>query len=167
MAGGIQSAIFVSSHNSHRYTPLTNNDNGRRLIPGSMTWTENRYFEEVHRQIKKIHKSSLAAFGYDDVDKVIPPPVGCIFGDWRDVSAHFEIGPSAERTDFVQFTRPIAKYPISLVNEAWGQEKGWSESSLNSAERALYMEYGLSKPSWMDEPFHKSVIRNFNQGTSP
>lgn len=161
-----KSGGYVSSHNANPYTPLRNADNGHKLIPGNMTWIEQRYFDDLHRQIQKVHKTSMEASGYTDIDEAIPKPAGCIYGDWSDVGAHVEIGPSDSPTPFVEFTRPSANLPISLVNEAWGQEKGWSESSLNSAERMLYTEYQVAKPEWMDEAFYKSVIVNYNQGLS-
>ncbi len=65
---------------------------------------------------------------------------------------------------YADFAKPVADLDISLVNEAWGQAHGWSESSLNSAERALFHHYRLPRPAWMDVPFHRSVIEKYNRG---
>lgn len=163
-SSGVGMGIHVHGHNEFPYTPLTNTDNLQRLVPGNMTGVQQLYFDDLVAQIRRTHKSSLKAKGFD-VKDVIPDPVGCVVADWRDVGIHTEIGPGKGSLNIYElFTRPVPDLDISLVNEAWTQDQGWAEGSLRSAERALFHEYKLSKPSWLDEPFHTSLIVKFNQG---
>lgn len=161
---GAGMAIHAHTHNEMPYTTLTNSDNVRRLIPGNMTGVEQIYFDDLHASIKRVHKDSLKKLGLD-VEKVIPPPEGCVFADWRDVGVHTEMGPGKGTTNIYKlYAKPVEDLNIALVNEAWGQDQGWSEGSLRSAERALFHTFGVEKPEWMDEDFHRSVIQQFNQG---
>lgn len=160
----VATAIYAHNHNRLPYTPITNSDNMRRLIPGNMTEMQQLHFDDLYRQIKRVHKSSLEAKGYD-VEEVIRPPAGCIYADWRDVGVHATMGPGkGPLNEFALFTKPVPDLSISLVNEAWGQVQGWAEASLNSAERALYHQYGLARPDWMDGAFHFSIIQKYNNG---
>lgn len=161
---GVGTAIHVNNHNAMHYTPLTNTDNIRRLIPGQMSPIEEMYVEDLVKQLRRVHKSSFRAIGMDP-DVAIPMPAGCIFGDWRDVGVHVQMGTGQGETNvFELYGKPVADLDIFLANEAWGQEAGYAQSALESAERALYHHFGLSESSWMDGPWHSSVIKRYNRG---
>lgn len=161
---GAGSAIYTHTHNAVPFTPLTNSDNIHRFVNGNMSATEQLYFDDLHDQIRRVHKSSLSALGLD-VEDAIPPAVGCVMADWREVGTHVQMGPGKGNLNMYElFTKPVPDLNIALVNEAWGQDQGWAESSLNSAERALFHHYRLEKPSWMDNAFHSAVIKRYNQG---
>lgn len=161
---GTKSGIYLHGHNEMGYTPLTNVDNVHRLVAGNMSGIEQIYFDDLHRQLRKLHRSAMAEKGFD-VNEAIPGAAGCVFADLMDVGVHVVVGPRGGDLDTEKrFVRPVEDLHISLVNEAWGQDNGWAESALNSAERALFHEYAVARPRWMDDTFHKSVIRMFNQG---
>lgn len=163
---GACSAIHAHVHNELGYTPLTNTDNVRKYIPGNMTGVEKLYFDDLLKQLRRFHRTSLKQMGFD-ANEAIPPPVGCVLGDWSDVGIHFQMGPgTGDLNVYKLYTQPVKDLNISLVNEAWGYDQGWAEGSLHSAERALFHQYGLPRPSWMDEPFHNSIIVKFNLGES-
>lgn len=162
---GAASAIYVRTHNEHLYTPLTNTDNVQRLVPGNMTKLEGLFFRGVHKQLRRVHKSSFAAKGIFDMKEAIPEAEGYVYADWFDMGTHESLGPGQRNVNIYElYTKPAKDLDISLVNEAWGQIQGWAESSLHSAERALFHQYGVPRPVWMDEPFHNSIIRKYNQG---
>eukprot|EP00178_Gracilaria_changii_P001464 TRINITY_DN11_c0_g6_i1.p1 TRINITY_DN11_c0_g6~~TRINITY_DN11_c0_g6_i1.p1 ORF type:complete len:416 (-),score=92.49 TRINITY_DN11_c0_g6_i1:749-1996(-) len=159
----VASALFPHNFNAAPYSPLSNSDNVHKLIRGNMTASDQLLFDDVHAQLRRIHRAPLAAVGLGT--DAIPEAAGCVYADWRDVGTHEFIGTGLAGVNvYRRYTRPVAKLNISLVNEAWGEVAGWAESSLRSAERALFHQYKLKRPSWMDEPFHTSVIRKFNRG---
>lgn len=159
----VGSGLFPHNFNSAPYSPLSSFDNVHRLIPGNMTAYEKLLFDDIHAQLRRVHRASLAARGLGV--EAIPEAAGCVYADWRDVGTHEFIGTGLAGVNvYERFSRPVHDLNVSLVNEAWGEVAGWAESSLRSAERALFHQYGLSRPPWMDEPFHTSVIRNFNRG---
>lgn len=161
---GLSAAIWAHTHNNLPYSPLTNTDNVRRLIPGSMTGVEQLFLDDLVTQIRRVHKSSLETMGHD-VEEAIPQPAGCILADWHDVGTHDHMGPGkGDLNLFEMFRKPVADLNVSLVNEGWGQITGWLESSFNSAERALFHVYGVPRPKWMDKTFHTAVIVNDNRG---
>ncbi|KAI0557027.1 Gal-2,6-Sulfurylase [Gracilaria domingensis] len=159
----VGSGLFPHNFNSAPYSPLSNFDNVHSLIPGNMTASEKLLFDDIHAQLRRIHRAPLAAAGLE-VD-AIPESAGCVYADWRDVGTHKFIATGLAGVNvYRRYTRPVSNLNISLVNEAWGEVARWAESSLRSAERALYHQYKLERPSWMDEPFHTSVIGKFNRG---
>lgn len=165
---GASSGIYAHSYNEIPYTPLTNDDNVRRIVRDNSSTPAQLYLQDVHRQLKVVHKSSFRALGYPDIDKAIPPPSACIYADWKDVGIHMAVRPQRQVgvDEYKLFVRPVKDLPIHLVGEAWGQDRVWAESSVNSAERVLYHDLELEKPKWMDDAFHGSVIRRFNGGTT-
>lgn len=159
------SGIYARTFTRKLYTPLTNTDNIHRLIPGFMTRLDRIFFQEVHKQLRQVHRTSFISKGIRDMRKAIPEAEGCVYADWFDMGTHESIGPGqGDLNIYKLYTKPVQDLDIAMVNEAWGQIQGWAESSLHSAERALFHQYGVEKPSWMDEPFHTSVIKKFNQG---
>ena len=159
------SGIYVRTHNEQLYTPLTNTDNVQRLIPGEMTRFQKLWFRGIHRQLRRVHKSSFAAMGMHNMSEAIPEAEGCVYADWFDMGTHESLGPGQGQTNIYElYTKPAEDLDISLVNEAWAQIQGWAEASLHSAERALFHQYDLPRPEWMDEPFHSSVIVKYNRG---
>ena len=161
---GLGAGVHTHTHNDMPYTPLTNTDNIHRLIPGNMTGVEEVYFDNIHQTVKKLHKKAFERMGMD-VEEVIKRPAGCVFADWRDIGIHTELGPGRGNDNvYARYARPVPGLNIFLANEAWGQTQGWSEGSLQSAERALFHGLGVPRPEWMDEEYHRSVIRKFNLG---
>lgn len=160
---GSGSAMFLQSFTKRRYSPLTNEDNIHQLAGDSVTGSDRVLLDDIWGQIKRVHRSSLAALGLD-ADRVIQRPSGCVYADWREVSWH-SFGGSGMGTIVNEkiFVEPVPG--VSLVNEAWSDRQGWMEGSLNSAERALYHVFKLPRPSWMDKVFHTSMIHNFNFGS--
>ena len=161
---GLGAALHAHVHNAKGYTPLTSSDNVVKLIPGRMSGVEQVYFDDLHAQIKRVHKRSVERMGLN-VDKVISKPAMCLFADWREVGTHAFMGPGKGRTNMYElFAKPVSDLRIALVNEGWSGDQGWAEGSLRSAERALFHQFGMEKPEWMDEVYHRSVIERYNQG---
>lgn len=159
----VGSGLFPHKFNSAPYSPLSNSDNVHTLVPGNMTASERLLFDDIHVQLRRVHQAPLAAAGLGA--DAIKEAAGCVYADWRDVGTHEFIGTGLAGVNvYRRYSRPVRDLNVSLVNEAWGEVAGWAESSLRSAERALFHQYGLGRPSWMDEPFHTSVIRKFNRG---
>lgn len=157
-------AITVRTTNDKPYTPLTNSDSIRIIVAGNMSAHEQLYFDEVHKQLRRAHGSTFKSFGLD-VQTDLSNASGCVVGDWSEVGIHVEHGSGrGEENVFDLYTRPVADLDISLVNEAWAEVYGWAESSLRSAERALFHAFGVGRPSWMDDVFHRSVVEKFNLG---
>ncbi len=93
-----------------------------------MSRIEEVLFEDVLRQVRRVHRSSMAAKGFN-VDTAITRPTGCVFGDWRDIGTHVFIGPGQGRRNvYADVAKPIADLDISLVNEAWGAGAGMGGS---------------------------------------
>lgn len=161
---GAQSAINIRAYNDDINTPWTSGSYVHRLVQGNMTRHEQMHFDEIHRQLRKSHASTFTAFGLD-VQRDLPDAAGCIFSDWVGSGIYLEHGPrDGDDNPSASFMRPAPGLNLSLVNEAWGESHGWAESSLRSAERALYHLHDIGKPVWMDTPFHTSVVVKYNMG---
>lgn len=165
---GASSGIYAHSYNEIPHTPLTNDDNIRRIVRDNSSSPSQLYMQDLHRQLKVVHASSFRSLGYPDIDKAIPPPSACVYADWKEIGIHMAAGPQRQVgvDEYKLFVRPIKDLRIHLVGEAWGQDRGWAEASVNSAERVLHHDLKLDKPKWMDDAFHGSVIRYFNGGTT-
>lgn len=162
---GAEPGTPLRAYNSDIYWPFGDNDALRKLIPGNMTSHEQQQFDDIHTQLRRVHKKTFELIGMDS-DTAIPQSEGCVYADWREIGIHVIFGAPLDSSIVLNevYTKPVAGLNLSLVNENWNEYDGWAEGSLLSAERALYQVHGLSKPWWMDEPFHKSMIRKLNVG---
>lgn len=153
----------LRAYNPKAYWPFGKNDALRKLIPGQMSSHQQMHFEEIHSQLRRVHKKTFELVGMDS-ETAIPMSEGCVYADWREVGFHINFGAVLNESVMTNemFTKPIQDLNLSLVNEYWSEINGWAEGSLLSAERALFHVHGLPKPDWMDEPFHDSMIRKFN-----
>eukprot|EP00168_Porphyra_purpurea_P000927 TRINITY_DN1111_c0_g1_i7.p3 TRINITY_DN1111_c0_g1~~TRINITY_DN1111_c0_g1_i7.p3 ORF type:complete len:143 (+),score=41.36 TRINITY_DN1111_c0_g1_i7:201-629(+) len=114
------------------------------------------------------HRDLAAAAGLAP-GRLIPEPDACVSAVWWDVGVH-ALSAYARRGDGRDWCRdyaaPVAGVRIHLVNEAWGEDRGWAEASLRSAERVLHHHLGLGRPPWVEAVFHQSVIERWNFGTA-
>ncbi|KAI0559504.1 Gal-2,6-Sulfurylases I [Gracilaria domingensis] len=158
------SAITVRMHNDKPYTPLTNSDAIRVIVRSNMSAHDTLYFDELHRQLRRVHGPVFEARGMD-VSRELPDAIGCVVADWSATGVHSERGAGRRSENvFEMYTRPVEDLHLALVNEGWAETYGWAESSLRSAERALLHSFGVARPSWLDEDFHAAVIHRFNLG---
>lgn len=168
-SGAVHSGVpgsHVRSFNSQPYVPLVRTDAIIRLVPGEMSDHEELFFDEIHRQIRNAHRSTFARMGYDRrrMFEVIPKAKGCFVSDFREFGHQVDIGAGRGGNDNRRFMKPVSDLNITLVNEGWSEFRGWSEGSFITAERALFHQYGLERPRWLDPTFHRSVIELFNRG---
>lgn len=120
-----------------------------------------QYLDEIHDMLIDAHASELKKAGIDPAE--IPPPnialVGAFLGG-PVPAAHVRepnnLAPSAFEEAAAE---PFPGYAIHLVNEAYGQQGGFMESSLYSAEWVLHHVYGLDKPDFFTEG---SVFEGFD-----
>lgn len=121
-------------------------------------------FQDVHKQLRDAHRTMFEEKGLK-VEKDLPDAKGCVYADWMDRGMHFGMGPIGPKVNtFRAFARPVEGLNLSLVNEAWSDYTGWAEGSIRSAERALLHVHGVEQPTWIDDPFYRSVIRKDNRG---
>lgn len=161
---GAEPGSPLRAYNAEVYWPFGDGDALRTLIPGKMSAHEQQYFDDIHSQLRHVHKETFALIGMDS-ETAIPESEGCVYADWRDVGVHVNYG--AALGDLVAnefYAKPVPDLNLSLVNEYWNEYDGWAEGSLLAAERALLHVHGLPKPWWMDKPFHVSMIRKLNMG---
>lgn len=168
-SGAVHSGVpgtTVRAFNQMPYVPSIETDAVIRLVQGEMTAHQKLFFAEIHKQLRMTHRSTFEALGFDKSKmwKHIPLAKGCMVSDFREYGHQVDTGAGRGGNDNRRFSKPVQDLKISMVNEGWSEFRGWAEGSLISAERALYHNYGLTKPQWMDDLFHKSVIKLFNRG---
>eukprot|EP00168_Porphyra_purpurea_P012522 TRINITY_DN330_c0_g1_i9.p1 TRINITY_DN330_c0_g1~~TRINITY_DN330_c0_g1_i9.p1 ORF type:complete len:341 (+),score=123.46 TRINITY_DN330_c0_g1_i9:1-1023(+) len=115
--------------------------------------------------LRAAHADVAAAAGLTPA-ALIPEPEACAAAVWWDVGVHAlsAYARGAPGVDWLRaFASPAAG--VYLVNEAWGEDRGWAEASLRSAERVLFHHFGVGRPPWMEAVFHKSVVERWNYGT--
>lgn len=177
-SGSVNSGVPVTnirSFNAMPFTPSINTDAiinipNRNLGKQSKTKPtsvhEQLLFEDVHRQLRDAHRSTFEAMGYDTnkMDMHIPAARGCVASDFKDFGHQVDVGSGRGGNDNRRFTRPVKDLDIALVNEGWSEFRGWAEGSLVAAERALFHQFGVAPPKWLNARFHRSVIQQFNRG---
>jgi hypothetical protein len=48
-----------------------------------------------------------------------------------------------------EITKPVDNFPCFICGEAWSENQGWAEGSLQTAEIVLQQHFGLSEPEWV------------------
>eukprot|EP00168_Porphyra_purpurea_P014762 TRINITY_DN430_c0_g2_i1.p1 TRINITY_DN430_c0_g2~~TRINITY_DN430_c0_g2_i1.p1 ORF type:complete len:669 (-),score=216.01 TRINITY_DN430_c0_g2_i1:26-2032(-) len=163
---GVASGQWLATHDAEPYSPLTDADAGMRLVAGQLTPRQKLLWADVHRQLRALWDPLLKA-SPGNTNGTVPQAAACVAASWFHIGVHVPLpyAPAAGAADPVAlFAKPVADLPIHLVNEAWGLRSGWAESSLNSAEVALFHHVGLPKPKWMDAQYHRSVIEEMDGG---
>lgn len=168
---GSSSALPPSLHDPTPYSPLSDVDQGRVLVAGRLTPRQRVLWDTVLRQLRVLYNPALAAAG---ARGGVPAPAACVAASWTHVGVHIRLpyaapddnrrGPAAAVDPRAAAARPVPGLDIHMVNEAWGVHHGWAESSVSAAEVALHHTMGVGRPSWMDEPFHRSTIVQMNDG---
>lgn len=177
-SGAVHSGVPVTNIRSFNAMPFTpsidtdaiihipnrNLDKEPKTKPTSVH--EQLLFEDVHRQLRDAHRSTFEAMGYDPKKMYlhIPPARGCVASDFKDFGHQVDVGSGRGGNDNKRFTRPVKDLDIALVNEGWSEFRGWAEGSLIAAERALFHQFGVAAPKWLNARFHRSVIQLFNRG---
>jgi len=163
---GVASGQWLATHDAVPYSPLTDADAGMRLVAGRLSARQRVLWADVHRQLRAVWDPLLAA-APGQTRGTVPEAAACVAASWFHIGVHVPLpyAPAAGAADPVAlFAKPVGDLPLHLVNEAWGVRPGWAESSLNSAEVALFHHVGLAKPKWMDAIYHRSVIEGMDGG---
>jgi len=170
-ATGVRQSIWSHGFSAVPFSPLSgapdnavdrftraearNDTGGRRGLLWDATLTA----------LRASHADVAAASGMN-ASELIPEPEACASAVWWDVGVHAlsAYARGAPGRDWLRtFAAPAPG--VHLVNEAWGEDRGWAEASLRSAERVLYHHFGVARPAWMEAVFHKSVVERWNAGT--
>ena len=53
-----------------------------------------------------------------------------------------------------QVRQPIPQTPMYICGEAYGNQQGWVEGALTSAEHVLQDHFGLSRPAWLPSDYY-------------
>jgi monoamine oxidase len=101
-----------------------------------------RMVEEMHKQIMEMHGVSNA-----------PEPIDAVFKNWGDdpygAAIHFWNSGYKSWEVMPEITKPVKNFPCFICGEAWSENQGWAEGSLQTAEIVLQQHFGLSEPEWV------------------
>lgn len=176
-ATGVRQSIWSHGFSSQPFSPLSAApDNAVDLITkeevrgsgdGSVLARRRLLWKSVLSGLREAHTGMAAAVGLTP-EELIPEPDACASAVWWDVAVH-ALSAYARYPDgrdwLRDFSRPVRGVNVHLVNEAWGEDRGWAEASLRSAERVLHHHLKLSRPEWMERVFHRSIVERWNFGT--
>jgi len=162
---GVASGLYAANHADAPYTPLSPTDAKTVMVKASLSPRHSLAWKAI---VDGIRASHSGLYGRKNATGPIPEPDVCVGGSWYDVSMHWPRPvPRLSATPSARlFSKPVRDLHLHLVNEAWGEMVGWAEGSLLMAERALGVHMRVARPSWLDAPFYKAVITNFNAGTA-
>jgi len=160
---GTASGFYGASYGDAPNSPRSGAEPTTILTANSTVPRHRLAMSAIFDGLRTAHAPVLDALGLPP--SVITPPDVCIVASWFDVGLHIHrpvprLSPAAPTELYAQ---PVAGLNIHLVNEAWGDLHGWSEGSLQSAERALRVA-GAPPPTWLNARLYKSVIVQFNKG---
>lgn len=160
------SGLWGATHADAPYTPTSDTDaltvlERRRLTPRQrLAWTA------LVDGVRAAHRPVAAARNLS-ARWTIPEPDVCILASWFDIGLHIHRATTtlSDAAPGELFVQPAPGLPIHLVNEAWGDNFGWAEGALQSAERALHAHMRLPPPGWLNRLVHTAVIKKFNKGS--
>lgn len=177
-ATGVRQSIWSHGYSTQPFSPISAPpDNAVDVVTkeevrgsggGAVSARRRLLWNEVLSGLREAHTEMAAAVRLPS-EKLIPEPDACASAVWWDVGVH-ALSSYARHPDgrdwLRDYSRPVSGVNVHLVNEAWGEDRGWAEASLRSSERVLYHHLGMDRPKWMERVFHRSIVERWNYGTS-
>ena len=164
--GTCQGAIlanYASTSQSLFREFMTSQDDPVTVITNSPFDRGAPLLQSVHDELMAIHGSQLQQVGLNASD--IPEPTGGIMGVWYGgeglIRPCWGNSGNANSETLRQMRKPIPEFEMYVASGAYSSSGAWAVGGLIQAETLMRENFGLPRPSWLDQSWYdRNVMRS-------